>query len=691
MFPTAKQLLIIVPLLLLALFGTAVLATAEETPIGKQINDFQLPSNLGASQSLSDWKDKPVVAIVFLNAQCPLCKLYGPRLAELSARYAEQGVQFVGIDSNQQDSLATITQYAKGSKIEFPMLKDPGNAVADKFGALRTPEVFLLDRDRVVRYWGAIDDQYGVGVVRPKVNQEYLAAAIDKLLAAQPIETPVARAVGCFINRVNRKEQTGDITYSNQIARIVNQHCVECHRPGQVAPFTLTSYDDVSNWADTICEVVRQERMPPWRANPQYGKFKNDARLSDDDKNAIYQWTKNGVPQGNSADLPEPPQFDPDWRIPKPDLIVRMPKPFTVPAKGVVPYQYFVVDPGFKEDVWVRCAEGRPGDRSVVHHMILFSLPPGQTGHRGEDALGNAIASFVPGKPATIWPDGYARRIPAGSKLVFQMHYTPNGTEQVDQSEAGLVFADAKTVKKEVLSGTSLNTKFAIPPGDADYPVEASYHFSQDTVLYSLVPHMHFRGKSFRFVAKYPDQSEEVLLDVPRYDFNWQNTYVLAEPKLMPDGTELVCTAHFDNSADNPVNPDPTQTVHWGEQTWEEMDIGSFSAALPEQNLTLGPPQVHQLSSGDYEVMFRYKPPEAAEAVYLAGEFNKWKPDALKMDGPNEDGFYTTTLPLAAGRYEYKFVVNGTRWKPDPGNREQAGNYHNSVVVVGTAEAPAQH
>ncbi len=195
--------------------------------------------------------------------------------------------------------------------------------------------------------------------------------------------------------------------------------------------------------------------MPPWRANPQYGKFKNDARLSSDDKEMIYQWVKNGVPQGNPADLPELPKFDPDWRIPKPDLIVRMPQPFAVPAKGVVPYQYFVVDPGFKEDVWVRCAEGRPGDRSVVHHMILFIVPPGHDGRHGEDALGNAIASFVPGKPAAIWPEGYARRILAGSKLVFQIHYTPNGTEHIDQSEAGLVFADAKTVKKEILSGTA--------------------------------------------------------------------------------------------------------------------------------------------------------------------------------------------------------------------------------------------
>ena len=568
--------------------GVASLAAAEEaaTPLGKQIENFQLPDFLGAPHALADWKEKPAVVVAFVGAECPLAKLYSNRLVELAAQFEPQGVQFVAIDSNQQDSLAKLTQFAHDHKIEFPVLKDPGNKVADQFGATRTPEVFLLDKNRVVRYWGAIDDQYTVGVARPKAEQGYLSAALDQLLAERPIAKPAMPAVGCYIGKVNHKAPTGEVTYSKQIARIFNDHCVECHRPGQVAPFTLTAYDDATGWADTIREVIQAGRMPPWHADPQYGKFHNDARLPDADKQLVFQWIDNGMPEGEKSDLPEPREFDETWRIPKPDLIVRMPQPFTVPAKGVVPYQYFVVDPGFKEDVWVRGAEGRPGSRDIIHHMILFYLPPDQEAKHGGDALLNSVASFVPGMPAKVWPEGYARRIPAGSKLVFQMHYTPNGMEHVDQSEAGLVFADPQKVKTEILQTSVVNSQFKIPPGDPNYAVEAHYRFPKDMDLYTLCPHMHVRGKSFRFTAVYPDKTREVLLDVPHYDFNWQNIYQLAEPKRMPAGTELICTAHFDNSPDNPVNPDPTQTVKWGDQTWEEMSIGSISMSVAGQDLT---------------------------------------------------------------------------------------------------------
>jgi mono/diheme cytochrome c family protein len=611
-------------------------------------------------------------------------------LLELAGQYEAKGVQFVAIDSSQQDSLAKISKFASDSKIDFPLLKDPSNKVADQFGATRVSEVFLLDDRRAVCYHGAVDDQYTVGVARPEPHTRYLAAALDQLLSSQPIGTKSTAASGCFIGRVNPNPPTGQITYTKQVSRILNEHCVECHRPGQVAPFALTSYDETIGWADTIREVVQTERMPPWHADPRFGKFHNDARLAEDDKKLIYQWIENGVPQGDPADLPESPKFDPDWRISKPDLIVRMPKPFAVPAKGVVPYQYFTVDPGFKEDVWIRGAEGRPGNRSVVHHMILFFIPPGQDVNRGEDALINSVASFVPGMPAKVWPEAYARRIPAGSKLVFQMHYTPNGTAVEDQSEAGLLFADSAKVERELLQAAALNFRFEIPPGAADYGVEARYHFYQDVDLFALIPHMHLRGKSFRFTAVYPDQHEEVLLDVPRYDFNWQNIYLLDQPKRLPDGTELICQAHFDNSPANPVNPDPTKSVRWGDQTWQEMAIGSFTMGLADQNLTLGPPRVERLDNGTCEVHFRYKPPAPAGAVYLAGQFNQWKPDALKMDGPDGDGFYWATVALPEGRHEYKFVIDGTTWKQDPGNREQAGDYHNSVVWVGKKGTPDQ-
>jgi peroxiredoxin len=675
------------PFFLAALLIAAAPDARRETPIGKQIAAFELDDYLGAKHSLADWKDKKALVVVFLGTECPLAKMYGPRLAELDKRYADKGVQIVGVNSNRQDTLAEIAHYARIHKIDFPILKDAGNRVADQFGAVRTPEAFLLDANRVVRYWGAIDDQYGIGYAKGKAAKEYLATAIDELLAGEEVTTPVVESVGCYIGRASRKEPSGDVTYSNQVARALNKHCVLCHRPNQIAPFALTSYDEVAPWAETIREVIEQGRMPPWHANPAHGKFYNDARMTDEEKRLVFQWIENGLPEGDKRDLPPPPQFAEGWRIPKPDIVIKMPEPYKVQAKGTVPYQYFVVDPGFKEDVWVRGAEGRPGNRSVVHHLVLFFVPPGQEGFRPEDPLFNAVAAYSPGMPAPVGPDEFARCIPAGSKLVFQMHYTPNGSEQTDQSEAGLVLADPKKVQKEVTLSAALNFQFRIPPGATDHRLEARTKFGQDTLLYTLIPHMHLRGKSFRFTAIYPDQREEILLDVPRYDFNWQNIYMLAEPKRIPEGTELVCVAHFDNSADNLMNPDPTKTVYWGDQTWEEMMVGSFSMSLAEQDLRLGPPQVKPRGDGKYDVRFLYKPARPVSAVYLAGEFNEWKPDGLTMDGPDGEGFFSKTLALDKGRYEYKFVLDGKTWRHDPGNREQSGFYKNSVAWVGTNAA----
>ena len=229
----------------------------------------------------------------------------------------------------------------------------------------------------------------------------------------------------------------------------------------------------------------------------------------------------------------------------------------------------------------------------------------------------------------------------------------------------------------------AINMDLRIPAGAADYAAEADHRFGQDTILYSLLPHMHLRGKSFRFEAVYPDGRREVLLDVPRYEFDWQNVYVLSQPKLMPEGTVLRCLARFDNSADNPSNPDPKRTVTWGEQTRDEMLVGYVEVALADQDLALGEPTARKRDDGRYDVTFRYRPPAGTASVYLAGTFNDWKPTALKMDGPDESGRFETKLTLDAGTHEYKYVLDGTRWRHDPGNRRQAGYYHNSVLELG--------
>jgi peroxiredoxin len=663
-------------------------APADDAPadVGRKIEDFQLQDFLGTKHSLAEWNNSKLVVVVFLGAECPLAKLYGGPLAELVDHYEPQGVKFVGINSNQQDSLAEMAHYARRHELKFLQLKDPGHTVADQFGAQRTPEVFVLDENRAVRYAGRIDDQFGVGYVRAGVRRRYLAEALDELLAGEPVSTPAVEAVGCFIGRVRRETSGGDVTYSRQIARVFQDHCVQCHRPGQIAPFAMTSYNEVAGWAETIREVIEDRRMPPWHANPGFGSFANDCRLSDEEKRLVYQWVADGAPEGDPDELPVPREYDEDWRIPTPDVVYTMPEAFEVPAEGVVPYKYFVVDPGFEEDRWVAAAEGRPGNRAVVHHLILFFQTPDKNRIDPVDALFNAVAAFSPGMPAGIYPAGYARRIPAGSKLIFQVHYTPNGSPQTDVSSAGLVFADPAEVKKEIKIGAALEFRFRIPPGADNHRVEATHRFDQDTLLYSLLPHMHLRGKSFRFDAHYPDGTTETLLDVPRYDFNWQNSYVLAEAKRMPEGTELHCTAHYDNSENNLVNPDPTATVGWGDQTWNEMLVGSFEFAAPDQDLSLGLPEVRPADDGRFEVRFKYKPPAPVDAVYLAGNFNDWQPREHAMEGPNADGFYSTSVPLAAGTYEYKFVLDGEDWKSDPANPRHTGFYQNSVLDVGRGD-----
>lgn len=579
--------------LALAAWSACSLAIAEDaakqttSPIGKKIESFSLPDTYGKPRSLDEFKDQAVV-VAFIGTECPLAKTYAPRLQQLAEEFAAGGVAFIGIDANLQDSLADIAAFGRVHEVKFPLLKDNNNEIADKFGAVRTPEVFLLDKDRVVRYWGRIDDQYGfktgAGYVKPKLRERFLADAITQVLAGKEVTRPTVAADGCFIGRTVAKAPTGDITYSKQVARIMQDRCVECHRKGEVAPFTLTSYDDVIGWADTIVEVVNEGRMPPWFADPKYGHFINDARLSDDEKLTLKQWVDNGCPEGDAKDLPEARQFVDGWQVGQPDQIVYVTdEPYKVPAEGTVDYQYFTVDPNWTEDKWIRATESRPGNRGVVHHIICFVQPP--EGRQDSGGRGG-IGGYAPGMSPTICQPGTAMFVPAGSKLTFQMHYTPNGSPQEDRSMVGIFFTDPSTVKKLVRGGVCGDQSFSIPPGASNHEVVAKHRFLKDTLLMNLTPHMHLRGKDFKYVAEYPDGTSETLLDVPAYDFNWQLRYMLKEPKLMPKGTRLVCTAHFDNSEDNLANPDPKATVTYGDQTWEEMMFGFYTAVDPKEDLT---------------------------------------------------------------------------------------------------------
>jgi peroxiredoxin/mono/diheme cytochrome c family protein len=549
---------------------------ASSSSVGKKAPEFRLADSSGKETTLADLRDSKLVVVLFLGTECPLARLYAPRLNQLAEAYADKKVAFVGIDSNLQDTSAEIAEYVSEHGIQFPVLKDPQNVTADAFGAVRTPEVFVLDESRTVRYHGRIDGQYQPGLQKTSNPRSDLSIALDELLAGKAVSTAETETVGCFIGR-QPKPLGGDVTYSREIARIFQNRCVECHREGEIGPFNLASYQDAIGWAETIREVVDQGRMPPWFADPKIGHFVNDARLSDEEKRQITAWVGAGCPEGDKQDLPQPRQFVSGWSIPQPELILKMAdKPFRVPAEGVVDYQHFTIDPGFTEDQWMVACEARPGNREVVHHILVFLQSP-----KGEVELlrGSLLAAYAPGSPPRMMENGMAKLIPAGSKIVVQMHYTPNGKPQEDVSTLGLKFCDAKDVTQKVESGFAINLLFQIPPGAKHHKVTSKAFFKEDKLLLSMTPHMHMRGKSFRYEAIFPDGTREVLLDVPHWDFNWQIDYILAQPRSMPKGSALYCEAYYDNSAESPTNPDPTKTIRFGEQTWDEMMIGWFTTA----------------------------------------------------------------------------------------------------------------
>ena len=558
---------------------TAHASFGNSTPIDfqKVMADFELSNNYGKLVHLQEFANKPIVVLAFLGTQCPLAKLYGPRLNELNTKYAAQGVVVLGVNSNKQDSLTELTAFVHRCEIEFPMLKDVGNRLADAVGATRTPEVFVLDAQRQLRYHGRIDDQYGVGVSRPQPFRSDLSIAIDELLADKTVTQPETRAVGCVIGRVKEVEANGAVTYNKDIAPIFNAHCVECHRSGEIGPFTLDSYSAVLGWEDTILEVIDNLRMPPWNANPEFGHFQNDPRLSESQVELIKQWVAGGMPEGAAEDLPAPPKFVEGWKIGAPDQVIYMDeKPFSVPAQGVVDYQRYMVDPGWTEDKYIVAAEARPDNRSVVHHILAFVIPPGAR----ELDLQSVIVGYAPGSLPMQAAEGMALHVPAGSKILFEMHYTPNGREQTDRSYIGVRFTDKESVKQLLNGHIAIEHEFRIPPGEAAHEVVAQWRAKREELLLSMTPHMHLRGKSFRYEAVYPDGQREILLDVPHYDFNWQMKYILAQPKLLPKGTRIVCTAVYDNSEGNLANPDSSREVGWGNQSWDEMMIGFFDTVV---------------------------------------------------------------------------------------------------------------
>lgn len=576
-------------------------APPELTTIGTPVTEFDLQDPRGRKWTLADFADSEVLVVAFLGTECPLAKLYGNRLSQLEDTFRDRKVRVIGVNSNSQDSLEEVAQFGRDLELNFLMLKDPGNRLADRMKAQRTPEVFVLDSQRHIRYTGRIDDQYGIGFIRNEPQRHDLQIAIEELLAGKSVSVPATSAPGCLIGRAKSPSASGEVTYESHIASILQARCVQCHRSGEIGPFALTDYDEVAGWADMIAEVVREGRMPPWHAETSHVPLANDRRLTTEEKQLIERWAAAGAPQGvpsaavarSSEAVSQPSTVGTvagaptiSWQLPRdPDLIVNMAEtPTSIAAEGAINYRYFQMETGLTEDRWIQAVDVQPGNRAVVHHILVFATTGNDQAveHDFGGGVRGFLAGYVPGMRAEPFPDGMAKFLPAGSKLVFQMHYTPNGKEQQDLSRIGFVFADPSTVKYEVETRSAFQPRIRIPRQAANHAESTKTRLHQDVRLLGLMPHMHVRGKAFRYLMKRPTDTDWVtLLDVPAYDFNWQTAYRLADPLELPANTAIKCIAHYDNSSENPNNPNPGDVVRWGEQTWEEMLIGYFDVAFP--------------------------------------------------------------------------------------------------------------
>jgi hypothetical protein len=388
-------------------------------------------------------------------------------------------------------------------------------------------------------------------------------------------------------------------TYFKDVLPVLQNRCQECHRPGEIGPMPLETYEQTRPWAKAIKTAVVTKKMPPWFADPHYGKFVNDRSLSQNEIDTLVAWVDAGAPKGEPKDAPPPHHWVEGWSIPKPDLVLEMPVEIHVPAKGEIDYQYVLVPTPFKEDVWVQMVEVRPTNRSVVHHAVLFVRDPQSKWLRGEIEPGkpwtappkrrtqetfgggsDILTIYTPGMIPDIWPAGRAKKIPAGSDLIFQLHYTTNGKDEVnDRTRIGIVFSKEPPTER-VLTVAAVNTFFQIPPGEGNFQVEAENPNFKKSQLISFFPHMHLRGKAFEYRLVQPDGATETLLMVPKYDFNWQLSYRLEKPIDLVPGSKIEGLAWFDNSPNNAANPDPKATVRWGEQSWEEMMVGFYDVAV---------------------------------------------------------------------------------------------------------------
>ncbi len=523
--------------------------------------------------------DARAVVLFFTENGCPVARQSIEKLKSLRRKFSDRGVAVWMIDSNAEDDRRSIEKEARQFKEDpLPVLIDDTQEIARLLGVKRTAETVCIDTSNwTVFYRGALDDQLVEGAQKPEATEKYVANALDQFLAGKNITRPKTVGRGCLITfEPSGIQGAPAVSYRNEIAPLLQSKCVTCHCAGNIAPFAMSSYQKVRGRADMIREVLVARRMPPWDADPQYGHFKNDRSLTLAEKKTLLRWIDQGAPRDEGEDpLAQTPPEAPRWPMGQPDYIVKLPSPEQIPATGVLDYRYVDVPSPTTNDVWLAAAVFRPDNRRVVHHLIVRAKYSKTPKWAKDDVF---LTAWAPGIDYQHYPEGTGKFLGKGATLNFELHYTVSGKPETDQSELGLYLLKSRP-SLALQTHAAANLDVVVPPHEPEAPSYAIYGFKEDSLLFSLSPHMHLRGSWFKYEALYPNGERETLLSVPHYDFNWQTSYRLAEPKKIVAGTWIFCTGGFDNSAKNPSNPNPDKRIKWGDQSFDEMFIGFMDVA----------------------------------------------------------------------------------------------------------------
>jgi peroxiredoxin len=567
---------------LISILGAAVAAEKAGSfgiSPGKEVMNFALLDSNGRIHELRRTDARAVVLYFTMNG-CPIARQSYSKLRSLQKKFGENGLAVWLVNVSDSESRADITKEARDFGAgSLPMLIDEAQGVAQALGVTRTAEAIAIStKDWNVFYRGAVDDQLTEGAKKPEPSAKYLQNALDAFFAGKPVAETTSTVHGCRIHVDAAKDSAETpISYAKDIAPLLMNKCAGCHSAGNIGPWAMSNYRKVKAMADMTYEVLLARRMPPWDADPHYGKFANDRALTPVEKRLLLRWVEQGAPRGEGEDSLESFKAPVnDWPLGQPDLIVSLPKAQEIPATGVVDYLYVDMPVPFTNGVWVGAAVIKPGNLKCTHHVIVRIKYPKEGKTDTQDA--ESLEGWSPGKSFEEFPKGTGKRLRAGAVLNFELHYNTTGKPETDRTEVGLYLLKEKPpLRYETRMAIEMDLNLA--PGEGDLRSHAVNGFKRDTMLYGFVPHMHTRGAWMKYEALYPDGKRETLLSVPRYDFNWQIEYRLAEPKRMPAGTWILCSGGFDNSTRNPHNPDAAKRVHWGEQSFDEMFIGFMNVA----------------------------------------------------------------------------------------------------------------